>query len=291
LSATTGYLLIRNPRSGSVTDEALVAKARRRLTDMESFDLNPRADLAGAIDRALLEDRVIVAAGGDGTVNAVVQHMVARGTLGILPGGTLNHFARDLRVRDPERALDTLERGEPRPVDLGRVDGKVFVNGVGLGLYPEVVRERDRSGHRLGRWVAAATAALGVLRRATPLIGTVAVDGDPRGLAAWILFVGNNRFGIAPGRIGARERLDEGVLDVRLLNVSESKRGAANLAWAVLRDRAWMGRRLVRAEGRRVEVHLADRPRLLSLDGEVTESVDHAAIEVVPRALRVLHPV
>src|SRR6266496_3487397 len=78
----------------------------------------------------------LVAAGGDGTVNAVVQHLVARGTLAVLPGGTLNHFARDLGVRNPERALEALERGEPRPVDLGRVDGKVFVNGVGLGLYP-----------------------------------------------------------------------------------------------------------------------------------------------------------
>jgi diacylglycerol kinase family enzyme len=290
LSATAGYLLIRNPRSGSAADEALVARARKRLTEVESFDLDPRVDLAGAIDRALLEDRVIVAAGGDGTVNAVAQHLVARGTLGVIPGGTLNHFARDIGVRDPERALEALERGEPRPVDLGRVDGRVFVNGVGLGLFPEVVRERDRSGEPFGRWVAAATASLAVLRRATPLAGTVAVDGDVRQLDAWILFVGNNRFGTAPGRIGTRQRLDEGVLDVRLLTVSGRTRGPANLAWAVLRDRAWSGRRMVQAEGRRVEIHVADRPRLLALDGEVAEAVDQAVIEIVPRALRVLHP-
>jgi diacylglycerol kinase family enzyme len=129
-----------------------------------------------------------------------------------------------------------------------------------------------------------------VLRRATPLVGTVAVDGDVRQLDAWILFVGNNRFGMAPGRIGAREKLDEGVLDVRVLTASGRTRGPANLAWAVLRDRAWSGRRPVETEGRRLEIHLADRPRLLSLDGEVTEPVDHAVIEIVPRALRVLHP-
>ncbi len=131
-----GYLLVRNPQSGSQADEELAAEARRRLPDVDSFDLEPRADLAGAIDRALLEDRVVVAAGGDGTVNAVAQHLVARGTLGILPGGTLNHFARDLGVRDPARALQALERGQPRAVDLGRVDGRVFVNSASLGLYP-----------------------------------------------------------------------------------------------------------------------------------------------------------
>ena len=290
MSATAGYLLVRNPRSGSASDDALVARARKRLADVESFDLDPHADLAGAIDRALLEDRVVVAAGGDGTVNAVVQHLAARGTLGVIPGGTLNHFARDLGVRDPDRALETLERGKPRPIDLGRADGKVFVNGVGLGLYPEVVRERDRSWQPFGRWVAGAAASVGVLRRATPLVGTVSVDGDDRQLDAWIVFVGNNRFGAAPGRIGARERLDEGVLDVRLLTASGRTRGPVNLAWAVLRDRAWVGRRLVRAEARRVEIHVTAGPRLLSLDGEVSDAVDHAVIEIVPRALRVLHP-
>jgi diacylglycerol kinase family enzyme len=274
-----------------MADEPLVARARRRLADVDSFDLDPRADLAGAIDRALLEDRVVVAAGGDGTVNAVVQHLVARGTLGVLPGGTLNHFARDLGVRDPERALETLERGEPRAVDLGRANGTFFVNGVGLGLYPEVVRERDRSRKPLGRWVAAGRAAIGVLRRAEPVVGSVSADGDARQFGAWIVFVGNNRFGTAPGRIGTRERLDEGVLEVRLLIASGPGRGPAKLAWAMLRDRAWQERRLVRAEGRRLEVDLAGRPRLISLDGEVTEAADYLVIDIVPRALRVLHPV
>lgn len=286
-----GYLLVRNPRSGSEADEALAEEARRRLSDVDSFDLDPRADLAGAIDRALLEDRVVVAAGGDGTVNAVVQYLVARGTLGVLPGGTLNHFARDLDVRDPERALETLEQGEPRAVDLGKVEDRFFVNSAGLGLYPEVVRERERSERLLGRWRAALGASVRVLRQAEPLIGSISVDGDARQLEAWIVFVGNNRFGTAPGSIGTRERLDEGILEVRLLTASGRGRRPARLAWAVMRDRAWRGRRLVRTEGRRVEIHLAGRPRLVSLDGEVPEAMDRLVVEIVPRALRVLHPV
>ncbi|HYT81639.1 MAG TPA: diacylglycerol kinase family protein [Actinomycetota bacterium] len=286
-----GYLLVRNPRSGSQADEELAAEARRRLPDVDSFDLEPRADLAGAIDRALLEDRVVVAAGGDGTVNAVAQHLVARGTLGILPGGTLNHFARDIGVRDPDRALETLWRGEPRAVDLGRADGRVFVNNAGLGLYPEVVRERQRSEQALGRWVAALRASIRVLRGAEPLMGSISVDGDARQLEAWILLAGNNRFGTASGRIGTRERLDEGVLDVWLLTAVERGRRPAKLAWAVLRDRAWRGRRLVRTEGRQLEIHLEGRPRLLSLDGEIGEATDRLVVEIVPRALRVLHPV
>jgi diacylglycerol kinase family enzyme len=284
-----GYLLVRNPRSGS-DEEALAAEARRRLPDLETFVLDPWADLAGAIDRALLEDRVVVAAGGDGTVNAVAQHLVARGTMGVLPAGTLNHFARDLGVRDPAPALEALARGEPRPVDLGRVDGKVFVNGAALGLYPEIVREREPSGRLIRRLAGGAAASIRVLRRAEPLIGSISADGDARRLDAWILFVGNNRFGTVPGRIGTRERLDEGVLDLRLVTVAGRRRLPGKLAWAVLRDRTWRGRRLVRADARRVEIELTGRPRLLSLDGEVAEAADHLIIEIVPRALLVLHP-
>jgi diacylglycerol kinase family enzyme len=287
----TEYLLVRNRRSGTQRDEAIVAEARRRLGDVETFDLEPRADLAGAIDRALLEDRVVVAAGGDGTVNAVAQHLVARGTLGILPGGTLNHFARDLGVRDPARALDALERGEPRAVDLGRANGRFFVNNAVMGLYPEVVRERDRSEGILGRWAAAAGASRRVLRRMEPLVGVVSADGDVRRLEAWVIFAGNNRFGEAPGRIGARERLDQGVLDVWLMTAAEGGRLPTQLAWAVVRGRVWRGHRLVRTEGHRLEIQLNGRPRLVSVDGEISDSTDHLVVEIVPRALLVLHPV
>jgi undecaprenyl-diphosphatase len=284
------YLLVRNPSAGSRADDELFAEARRRLTDAETFDLEPRADLGGAIDRALLEDRVVVAAGGDGTVNAVVQHLVARGTLGVLPGGTLNHFARDLGVGDPGLALTVLEHGEPRAVDLGRVDGRFFVNNAGMGVYPEVVRERDRSGSVVGRLAATAGASLRVLRRAEPLTGFVTADGDARRLDAWIVFAGNNRFEQGSGKIGRRTRLDQSVLDVWLLTASGERGRPTKLAWAVLRGRTWRGHRVVRTEGHRLEVQLTGRPRLVSLDGEVSDATDHLVVEIVPRALRVLHP-
>jgi diacylglycerol kinase family enzyme len=286
----TGYLLVRNPMSRGRADEELFAEARSRLPDADTFDLEPRADLAGAIDRALQEDRVVVAAGGDGTVNAVAQHLVARGTLGVLPGGTRNHFARDLGVLAPGQALEVLERGEPRAIDIGRVDGRFFVNSAVMGLYPEAVRERERSEGLLGKWAAAGAASLRALGRAEPLVGSVSTDDDTRGLEAWIVFAGNNRFGTAGGRIGTRERLDQGVLDVRLLTAAGPGRRPARLVWALLRDRAWRGRGLVRTEGRRLEISLVGRPRLVSLDGEVADATDHLVVEIVPRALRVLHP-
>ena len=105
------YLLIVNPSSGSGADD-LPAQAGRTLPDARTIELTAGLDLASAIREGLDEERVIVACGGDGTVNAVAQHLAGTdGVLGVLPGGTLNHFARDLGVREPQTALAVLAEG------------------------------------------------------------------------------------------------------------------------------------------------------------------------------------
>ncbi len=252
--------------------------------------LGPDLDLGAEIQRAVDEDRVVVAAGGDGTVNSVAQELVGRGVLGVLPGGTLNHFCRDIGVRDLDSALQALEEGASRQIDVGRAGDRYFLNNIGVGLYPEIVHERERHEHRLGKWRAAMTASLRVAREGRPLIGRIAVDGDERALFAWIVFVGNNRFGTATGRIGTRQRLDEGLLDVRLLTLGTRRVRRSRLAWRVLRGRPWSPRRVVRTEARSVEIHLEDGPRLVSWDGETGEGVRSLEVEIVPRALRVIAP-
>jgi diacylglycerol kinase family enzyme len=252
--------------------------------------LRPDVDLAAEVERALDEERIVVAAGGDGTINAVAQHLVGRGTLGVLPGGTLNHFCRDLGVRRMEDALRALEEGAVRTVDVGKAGSRYFLNNAGMGLYPEAVYERERHEHRLGKWRAAAAASLRVIREARPLVGTIEADGDARALLGWAVFLGNNRFGTATGRIGTRERLDEGVLDVRLLAVGTRRARRSRLAWRVLRGRPWSPRRLVRTEATRVRIVLEGEPRLVSWDGESGEETDHLEVEIVPRALRVVAP-
>jgi diacylglycerol kinase family enzyme len=284
------YVLIINPRAGDEDeDEDLVARVRSRLGDLRVIALDEDVDLGAHVNRALDEDRVVVAAGGDGTINAVAQHLVGRGTFGALPGGTLNHFCRDLGVRDLDVAIDTLERGESMQVDVGRAADRYFLNNAGLGLYPEVVYERERQEHRVGKWRAAARASLRVMRNARPLAGRIAADGDERALLAWVVFVGNNRFGTGTGRIGARERLDEGVLDVRLLTLGTRKARRSRMAWRVLRGQPWSPRRIVRTVAREVEINL-EEPRLVSRDGESDEDVTSLRVEILPRALRVLSP-
>ena len=122
----------------------------------------------------------VAAGGGDGTVSAVASGLIdSECALGVLPVGTFNHFAKDLRIPlDVERAAQTIATGEIRRVDVGEVNGRIFVNNSSLGLYPSMVHGREQ-GQRLGRgkWIALFWATLAVLRRC-PLLSVRLTSRD-----------------------------------------------------------------------------------------------------------------
>jgi undecaprenyl-diphosphatase len=285
------FLLVLNASAGTEESDVIAERARRELGDVEVIRLDGDVDLSRKVGAAVRERRVVVAAGGDGTVNAVLQHVAGTdGVLGVIPAGTLNHFASDLGVERIDDAFEALARGRTADVDVGRAGSTYFVNNATLGLYPEVVRERERQEDRLGKWPALAAAAVRVLRRARPLEGTVSADGDRRALFAWILFVGNNRVEFAPGRIGRRPRLDEGVLDVRVMVAGRRALSRASAAWTVFAAHSWRRQRVVRTGARTLDVDLHGSPRRLAYDGETGESVGSLHVEIVPGALRVIGP-
>jgi diacylglycerol kinase family enzyme len=280
-----------NPGSGSGEEvRDLERTLTDRLTDVRAVELSD-PDLSAEIDRAVGEGRAVVAAGGDGTANAVAQHVVGRGIMAVLPLGTLNHFGRDLGLGDIDHAIDVLKTGPVRRVDVGRVGDRFFLNNAGIGLYPEMVYRRDQAPDRTAKWLAAAGASIRVMRDSAPVTGTIEADGDGRALLAWMVFVGNNRFGTTPGRIGQRGRLDEGVLDVGLFLAGPRGSRRSSVAWRVFRSRPWQtSRRVVRRTARRVSVRLEGEPRQFSVDGETGEPVRAMDVEIVPGELRVVAP-
>jgi diacylglycerol kinase family enzyme len=175
-----------------------------------------------AVRRMLREPYdVIVAAGGDGTVSGVAVELADTGVqLGVLPLGTLNHFARDLGIPlELDAAVGVVCEGEAQPVDIGRINGHGFVNNVSLGLYPDQVRLRQTLKKRLGKWPAAFVAAARVLWRFRSLWITVELDGERMRRRCPMVMVGNNRYCLAGGRVTNRECLDAGILSVYLLSV------------------------------------------------------------------------
>ncbi len=142
--------------------------------------------------------RVVVAAGGDGTLNAVASALVrTRCVLGVLPLGTFNYFARDLGIPMVlEAAVETLLTGTPRPINVGEVNGRIFLNNASLGTYAGILETRERVYSRWGRSQLAAywSVLLTLLRPFSPLDTTIQVETRTMPRRTPFLFFVNNAF-------------------------------------------------------------------------------------------------
>ncbi|WBO68493.1 bifunctional phosphatase PAP2/diacylglycerol kinase family protein [Streptomyces camelliae] len=246
--------------------------------------------LRAELDRATARARVLGVCGGDGTVNAAAEVAVRRGLpLAVLPGGTLNHFARDLGVEGVRDLGRALARGHAVRVDVGRFTSGgtrgLFLNNCSLGVYPELVRERDRWSHRIGGWPAGVLAALHVLRAGRhPL--TAELDGCVRPL--WLLYAGNGiyrRRGLDPGH---RDDLADGRLDVRV--VHGGRHPALRLLAAAVAGPLSRSRSHAAVQRDRLTVTGLPPGTLLAHDGEVTGVDGTVTLEKLPEALTVYRP-
>ena len=168
---------------------------------------------------------IIVAGGGDGTVNAVAAAIVGHSAIkfGILPMGTFNHFARDLGIpTDMEKAVEIIIAGHVESIDAGEVNGRIFVNNSSLGLYPAMVRLREglqKSGHR--KLLAGLWAALRIFIRFRRLhLELHLATGAVLKHNALMLFVGNNTYDTSLTTLGTRPSLERGQLWVIMPNAS-----------------------------------------------------------------------
>jgi undecaprenyl-diphosphatase len=191
----------------------------------------------------------------------------------VVPGGTLNHLARDLGLAGPEDAVAAVREGHLVAVDLGSIDGKPFLNTASFGSYSDLVDARERLERRIGKWPALIVALVTVLRRAQPL--RVELDGQERSL--WMIFIGNCTYhphGFAPTW---REHLDDGLLDVRLVD-GDQPWGRTRLLLAVLTGRLGRSRVYEERTTDRLHVRSLDGPLRLARDGETFDGGDDIVV-------------
>lgn len=238
--------------------------------------------------------RAVVAGGGDGTVGSVAGALVGTGRpLGVLPLGTLNHFAKDLGIPLAlEEAARNVCEGREASVDVGEVNGQVFVNNSSLGLYPRIVRRRERLQKRegSGKWSAFARASLAVLRRYPFLNVRLDADGQQIARKTPFVFVGNNEYVVESFQLGGRERLDAGHLSLYVAHRT-GRFGLLRLAVSALLGRLGQAHDFdaLRAEEIWVETR---RPKRIPVatDGEVNVMTTPLHYRVRPGALKVIVP-
>jgi undecaprenyl-diphosphatase len=217
-----GLVVIINKGSGTpslLPERPLKDYLADELPFAEIVEAHPDDDLFTTVRSAAAQAKALAVAGGDGTVGVAVRAALeADIPLLVIPAGTLNHFSRALGMETPAEATAAYRRGRLAKVDVGSVDdgagGRTyFVNNAGLGVYPDLVHRRESMQRRLGKWPALAVAAAQVLRHAEPQ--EVVIDGHRRLL--WMAFVGNGVYASRGALPSWRTRLDEGVLDVRVV--------------------------------------------------------------------------
>jgi diacylglycerol kinase family enzyme len=216
--------VIVNPRAGFVTHhglDGLQAMINVAVPDAHVHLLQPHVDVHSLCQELLSAGAACIAAvGGDGTVSAVAACLVdTQVPLGVIPGGTLNHFARDVGVgRHVPEAIRILAQRHAVPVDVASVNDRIFLNNSSLGLYPEMVYLRETEEQQLGKW-GAMVRALVLATRITKWTNVRIETGENAGEARTrLLFVGNNRYALRLLHLGRRESLQEGVLSCFILD-------------------------------------------------------------------------
>lgn len=236
---------------------------------------------------------VVVAGGGDGTLSTVAGVVVGSGIpLGVLPLGTFNHFAKDVGIPlDLASAVETVCRGRVANVDVGRVNGRVFLNNSSLGLYPQVVKKRDQLRHRLGRgkWPAFMWAALLVLRRFPFLTVEINVDGKVLQRRSPLVFIGNNSYELNGLKLGARKCLDAGHLGIYIINRTD-RLGLIALAARAMVGRLRDARDFETLRTAHIEVNTRRSRVTVATDGELSRFTAPLVYDADKGALSVVVP-
>ena len=281
-----GIAVLVNPGSGSSSGEELAGTLRERLPQVRIMPLDDGDGLGDVLEAAAGEAEVLGIAGGDGSVTAAAEAARERSApLLVLPGGTLNHLARDLRVDRANDALDAVVAGETVGVDAATIDGRLFLNSAGFGAYPDMLVHRERLRPVLGRWPSQVAAFVVALVRARPL--ELTLNGTRR--RVWLGFVGNCRYepaGVAPSW---RPRLDDGRFDVRLA-LADGRFSRPRLILAALSGRVLGSPAYVEELVDELRVESPEGSLRLACDGEHFEGAGDLVIQKLPERLEIYAP-
>jgi diacylglycerol kinase family enzyme len=245
--------------------------------------------------RAIAErgGELVVVGGGDGTISAAASALVGSKTrLGILPLGTLNHFARDLRIPATlEEAVALIATGKERRVDVAEMNGRIFINNSAIGLYPLMVLDRERQQKTLGRSkrLAMLVASARMLARFGHQRLTLTVNDGKAQIDTPLLFVGNNGYRVDIGAPGQRESLEDGELSVFVMR-QKTRGGFIAAGLRALLNRARRDDMVQLKQVERLRVASRKSALAVSFDGEVVRTAPPLDYKIRRKALRVVAP-
>lgn len=224
LASPAPLYVVFNPKSGRgtwpETQKTLQAACREAQRPLHLLPLQRHQPMepviARAVQGALSEGGIVVAAGGDGTINAVAHQAVARGcAFGVLPQGTFNYFSRAHGLAaQPQEAVDHLLSGRPEPVQVGLVNDRIFLVNASMGFYARLLQDREGYKARYGRsrGVALVAALFTLMRGYRTWDLEARWGGRTETLRTPTLFVGNNPLQFEQVGVERGEAVEQGEL-------------------------------------------------------------------------------
>jgi diacylglycerol kinase family enzyme len=297
-------IVLLNARAGAANHRGANIVRTELEEDFQRFDVATECEfcsgweLKALAEKALASARegkidAIVVGGGDGSVRTVAATLGGTGVpLGILPLGTLNHFAKDLGIpHDLEEAALVIAKGARRVVDLAEVNGEIFINNSSVGIYPYIVidRERRRAHHKLAKWIAMIAAMFRALRHFPRRRLALSAEGWTRPYRTPCLFVGNNDYGMDLFTLGRRRHLDQADLSVHVVK----QRRPFGFFWMICRlcfGHATTERDIESFKLKELEVRSKTSRLPVALDGEVEIMHPPLRYRTRPGALVVIAP-
>ncbi len=280
--------VIYNPSSGSSSTSLADLKKAFKQYDGELFFLEITKGIESLTKQIQNHKiKIIVAAGGDGTVNAVANIAVVTNTsMAILPLGTLNHFAKDLGLPiDLDEAVAVIATGKPVAVDYCTVNDTVFINNSSVGVYPITVAKREKISGIVGKWPAAFVATVHALMNLRILHLEFRYDGKKKTIKTPMVFVGNNKYDLDRVGLAQRSRIDTGLL---FLYVIRTKRLIAMMQLVIS---IMVGKRDsskdLHTTTKELEIHSRKKALKVSMDGEVKSMTTPLIYKAHPAGLKV----
>ena len=251
-------------------------------------------DLVALVRAAVSQrPRTLVVAGGDGTISTAAGAVAGTPiALGVLPFGTLNHFAKDLGIPlELETSVQNIIDDNVIAIDVGEVNGRVFINNSSLGMYPDIVRDRERQETRLGRgkWRSMVWASLSAFRRSPFVTVRIEVGSEKRLFRTPIVFIGNNVYEMEGFKIGGRSSLESGVLSIYIVK-RPGRMALVRLALEALLSRLDQDRAFETLTATDIVIETRHKQILVAADGEVQRMSSPLHYRTRRRDLRVIVP-
>jgi diacylglycerol kinase family enzyme len=291
VAASTAIFL--NPRAGTAPEQGSIERALHGVG--LRADIHPipaAARVADWVSDVARRYDTLVAAGGDGTVSTIADAAVRlEKSLGVIPTGTLNHFARDLHIPlELDKAVGVLAAGHIRPLDVGFVNNSIFVNNASIGNYPRLVWERSRA--RATGLPARAARTLALLRTFLNLrMVTVHASADGVELIrrSPFVFIGNSRYEMEGTAIGRRPVMTDGRL--WLYVTPESGRlDVLSLAASAILRKLEEHEKFESFQASSISLETSRRRVAIALDGEIKVLASPLQFRIRNNALRAIVP-